>query len=79
MNSELGQWGDFAFDASKNILTYEATVSSNTDIYEGFTIQFEDVNNGFNMLLLRDALKVTIPIQKVGDLNKSLKKKKRRN
>jgi hypothetical protein len=79
LNSELGQWGDFAFDASKNILTYEATVSSNTDVYEGFTIQFEDVNNGFNMLLLWDALKVTIPIQKVGDLNKSLKKNKRRN
>ena len=45
LNSELGQWGDFAFDASKNILTYEATVSSNTNVYEGFTIQFEDVNN----------------------------------
>lgn len=79
LNSELGQWGDIAFDASKNILTYEATVSSNTDIYEGFTIQFEDVNNGFNMFLLWDTLKVTIPIQKVGDLNKSLKKNKRRN
>jgi len=75
LNSELGQWGDFAYDASKNILTYEARVSSNTDIYEGFTIQFEDINNGFNMLLLWDNVIITVPIQKVGDLNKSLKKK----
>jgi hypothetical protein len=75
LNSELGQWGDFAYDASKNILTYEARVSSNTDIYEGFTIQFEDIYNGFNMLLLWDNVIITVPIQKVGDLNKSLKKK----
>ena len=80
LNSELGQWGDFAYDASKNVLSYEAEVSSNSDIYEGFTIQFEDVSNGFNMLLLWDNVKVTVPIQKIGDLEKpSKKKKKRRN
>lgn len=78
LNSELGQWGDFAYDASKNILSYDAVVSSNTDIYEGFTIQFEDINNGFNMLLLWDNIKVTIPIQKIGELDNSLKKKKKR-
>lgn len=80
LNSELGQWGDFAYDATKNVLTFEAPVSSNTDIYEGFTIQFEDINNGFNMLLLWDNVKVTVPIQKIGELTKeSKRKKKRRN
>ena len=79
LNSELGQWGDFAYDASKNILIYDATVNSNSDIYEGFTIQFEEVKNGFNMLLLWDNAKVTVPIQKIGDLDNTLKKKKRRN
>ena len=79
LNSELGQWGDFAYDASKNILIYDAKVNSNSDIYEGFTIQFEEVKNGFNMLLLWDNVKVTVPIQKIGDLNNTLKKKKRRN
>ncbi len=80
LNSELGQWGDFAYDANKNVLTYEAEVSANSDIYEGFTIQFEDVTNGFNMLLLWDNVKVTVPIQKIGEIEKpSKKKKKRRN
>lgn len=80
LNSELGQWGDFDYDASKNVLTYEASVSTNTDIYEGFTIQFEDVTNGFNMLLLWDTIKVSIPIQKIGEIEKpSKKKKKKRN
>lgn len=80
LNTELGQWGDFAFDANKNVLTYEASVSTNTDIYEGFTIQFEDVVNGFNMFLLWDNIKVTVPIQTIGEIEKpSKKKKKRRN
>ena len=79
LNSELGQWGDFSYDASKNILIYDAKVNSNSDIYEGFTIQFEEVKNGFNMLLLWDNAKVIVPIQKIGDLDNTLKKKKRRN
>ncbi|GGD49367.1 hypothetical protein GCM10011514_11950 [Emticicia aquatilis] len=79
-NSELGQWGDFSYDSNKNVLNFEANVSTNTDIYEGFTIQFEDITNGFNMLLLWDNVKVTVPIQKIGELAKeSKKKKKRRN
>ena len=36
LNSELGQWGDFTYDAANNVLTYKAEVSKNTDIYEGF-------------------------------------------
>lgn len=80
LNSELGQWGDFAYNANKNVLTYEAEVTTNADIYEGFTIQFEDITNGFNMLLLWDNVKVTVPIQKIGEIEKlSKKKKKRRN
>ncbi len=78
LNSELGQWGDFTYDANKNVLTYDASVSTNSDIYEGFTIQFEDVNNGFNMLLLWDNTKVAVPIQKIGEIEKTLKKRKKR-
>ncbi len=79
LNSELGQWGDFSYDATKNVLTYEAPVSVNRDIYEGFTIQFEDITNGFNMLLLWDTIKVTVPISKVEKIVESGKRKKRRN
>jgi hypothetical protein len=79
LNSELGQWGDFEYDERKNILIYEAAVRYNYEIYEGFTIKFDEVKNGFNMLLLWDNVEVTVPIQKIGDLNKSLKRKSRRN
>lgn len=80
LNSELGQWGDFSYDSSKNVLLFEANISYNSDIYEGFTIQFEDTERGFNMLLLWDNIKVIVPIQKIGELTReSKKKKKRRN
>lgn len=79
LNSELGQWGDFGYDAAKNVLTYEAPVSVNKDIYEGFTIQFEDITNGFNMLLLWDTIKVAVPIFKVEKMVESSKRKKRKN
>ncbi|WP_435354985.1 DUF2911 domain-containing protein [Emticicia sp. SJ17W-69] len=78
LNSELGQWGDFTYNASNNVLTYEASISKNTDIYEGFTIQFEDKNGGFNMYLLWDDIKVNVPIQIIGEIKQSKKKKKKR-
>jgi Protein of unknown function (DUF2911) len=83
LNSELGQWGDFTYNSANNVLTFEASVSKNTDIYEGFTIQFEDKTGespfgGFNMNLLWDDTKISVPIQVIGDIEKSNKKKKRR-
>jgi hypothetical protein len=78
LNSELGQWGDFTYNEGKNVLTFEAAVSENTDIYEGFTIQFEDTLGGFNMLLLWDKVMVTVPIQKIGEIVESSKKKRKK-
>lgn len=78
LNSELGQWGDFSYDESKNILSYEAEITENDDIYEGFTIQFEDITGGFNMYLLWDKIKVIIPVMKIGEIEQPSKKKKKK-
>ena len=78
LNSELGQWGDFTYNATNNVLTFEATANKNTDIYEGFTVQFEDQNGGFNMFLLWDDIKVSIPVQVIGEIEKPNRKKRRR-
>lgn len=79
LNSELGQWGDFTYNAANNVLTYEAIVSKNSDIYEGFTVQFDDQRGGFNMNLLWDDIKVTVPIQVIGEIKQLSKKKKKKN
>ncbi len=78
LNSELGQWGDFTYNPANNVLTFEASVSKNTDIYEGFTIQFEDQTGGYNMNLLWDDIKVIVPVQIIGEIEKLSKKKKKR-
>lgn len=77
LNSELGQWGDFTYNESKNVLTYEAIVSENNDIYEGFTIQFEDITGGYNMLLLWDKVKISVPVMKINEIEKEASKKKK--
>ena len=78
-NSALGQWGDFTYDSTKNVLVHQAPVAKNNDIYEGFTIQFEDTSGGFDMNLLWDNVKVQVPIQIAGNkkLTSSKKKKKK--
>lgn len=80
LNTELGQWGDFTYDQNKNVLVYDVPAESNTDIYEGFTIQFEDKIGGYNMYLLWDDVKITVPINVIGEIivEKSKKKKKKR-
>jgi hypothetical protein len=78
LNSVLGQWGDFTYDATYNVLTFEAQISTNSDIYEGFTMQFEDQTGGFDMNLLWDNIKVNVPIKVIGEIGKTSKKKKRK-
>ncbi len=83
LNSELGQWGDFTYNAANNVLTYLVPVSKNSDIYEGFTIQFEDQSGestlgGFIMNLLWDTTKISVPIQVIGEIEKPNRKKKKK-
>jgi hypothetical protein len=78
-NSVLGQWGDFTYDSTKNLLEFEVLVQKNENIYEGFTIIFEDKTNAYDMLLLWDDTKIVVPIQIIGELpQENTKKKKKR-
>jgi hypothetical protein len=61
LNSELGQWGDYKYDETKNILTFDVPVLQNNEIYEAFTIQITESQAGANLLLLWDRVKVVIP------------------
>lgn len=78
INSQLGQWGDFNYDSTKDILAFKIPVTRNTEIYEGFTIQFEDKINAFDMNLLWDSTKIQIPVQLADTKNAILKKKRKK-
>jgi hypothetical protein len=63
-NSSLGQWGSYKYDEIKaqNVLTIKVPVSKTEDMYEAFTVQFEQNKDGVEMQLLWDMTKVAIPI-----------------
>ena len=61
LNSELGQWGDYKYDETKNILTFEAPALQNHEIFESFTIQITETPAGADMALLWDWVKVVLP------------------
>ncbi|MDX2303476.1 MAG: DUF2911 domain-containing protein [Microscillaceae bacterium] len=64
LNSELGQYGAYKYEEikDKNILIAPVEVDQTEDIYEAFTIEFEETKKGANMLLFWDQTKVIIPI-----------------
>lgn len=74
----LGQWGDFTYDSTKNIVAFQVPVLKNTDVYEGFTIQLEDKIAGFDLNLLWDSTKIQIPAQLVNTKPVITKKKKKK-
>jgi hypothetical protein len=61
LNSELGQWGDYKYDETKNVLVFEVPAQQNTEIYEAFTIQLSETESGADMTLLWDKVKIVLP------------------
>lgn len=62
LNSELGQWGAFGYDAAKNVVTLDAPVANLGEMYEAFTVRFEDAKGGANLCLLWDKTRVAVPL-----------------
>jgi len=78
LNSELGQWGDFNYDARKNILVHEVNCQEISEIYEGFTINFEELMQGIQMNLIWDKTKVPVLFENVIAPNVETNNKRKR-
>ncbi len=61
-NSELGQWGAFKYDADKNVLSLDVPVVQIPEMYEAFTIKFDETSDGVAMLIMWDHIKVAVPL-----------------
>ena len=77
LNSVLGQWGDFAYDSTKNVIDIGIASLKSENIYEGFTIAFVNKEKTVDMNLYWDDVKITIPIQSVDAVIPEKKKKKK--
>ncbi len=63
LNSELGLWGAFEYDASKDIMRIEADAHQTEQVDEAFTIQFEEVTgDSTDMVIKWVQTEVRVPI-----------------
>jgi hypothetical protein len=60
LNSDVGQWGT-EYNDGKNVLTVEVPIRVKPSVQELFTIYFEDVPNGSNMILSWDQTEAIVP------------------
>jgi hypothetical protein len=75
-NAELGQWGDYKYESDKDLLAFEVPVQRiSKEVYEAFTIKFEETAAGCDMILRWDDVLVKVPFNL--SLTSTGKKKKR--
>lgn len=63
LNSELGQWGAYNYNEKFDVMRFDVPVSKTKEVYEPFTIEFEQKAQSAELLMIWDQTKVTIPIE----------------
>ena len=63
LNSEVGQWGT-EYNDGKDVLNVEVPIRIRPTVQELFTIYFEDIPGGVNMILSWDQTEALVPITK---------------
>lgn len=61
-NTELGQWGAYEYDPSKDALTLEIVPSVSVETIETFTIDFEPMIRKVHMNIMWDKTLISLPI-----------------
>jgi Protein of unknown function (DUF2911) len=63
INSEVGLWGSYNYNAKLDVLRFDVPVSVPPTIYESFTMQFDHRNELADLLLFWDKTKISIPFK----------------
>lgn len=64
INKDVGLWGSYNYNSKLDQIRFVVPVQAiTTEVYEAFTIQFDQRNNVADLLLLWDKTKISIPIQ----------------
>lgn len=61
LNSDLGLWGAYEYDESKDVVRFEVPVQKSREKYEPFTIKFNET--GTAMMMMWDDTMVEIPVE----------------
>lgn len=63
LNKNLNQWGAYSYQESADVIRVPATVSSGSESLEAFSIAYNDMDKGTNLVLGWGNTRVTLPIQ----------------
>lgn len=64
LNSELGQWGAFEYDATKDVMRIDIEPHRTEQTTEAFTIQFEEIEGDSTSMVLKwDQTQIRIPFE----------------
>jgi hypothetical protein len=62
LNKETDIWGAFKYDAKKDVVRVKVAVQTMEETVEPFTMVFEKIANGTNLVIAWDGSKTTLPI-----------------
>lgn len=67
VNRDNYSWGNYAYDSKKDMLRTDIQVAKTTENIEAFTMYFDEINNGANLIILWDNLKVVLPVSLISN------------
>lgn len=62
VNKETDTWGSFKYDEKKDVLRFDVPVQKQTESTDAFTMLFDKTTPGFNLVIVWDDVKVSVPI-----------------
>ncbi len=62
LNSNLNQWGAYSYDQKADVARAKATTSADSESLDAFSMAFEEVDGGANLVMGWGTLRVTLPI-----------------
>ncbi len=64
INSEVGLWGSYNYNTKFDVMRFDVSPQIISGLtYESFTLTFEQKNEGANLLIMWDNVKVSVPIK----------------
>ncbi|WKV11052.1 DUF2911 domain-containing protein [Marivirga harenae] len=63
LNKDVGQWGAYKYDEEKDLLRFEVPVSKSDQLFEPFTIRFDQVEGEVSLQMIWANTMVSIPIE----------------
>lgn len=62
LNSNLNQWGAYSYDKKGDVARVQATTSSDGESLDAFSMTFEEIEGGTNLVMGWGTVRVTVPI-----------------